>query len=197
MQADEHAVVQAHVAKGIRTLGRVDVENLVVEGGQFVGIIVHVLFTVGGELRCRAHEGRGGVPVQGVRRVPGGVSAVLEFLDEGEGNAEGLVCKNGHLPIAVGGGSQVHVDFANIHRGVPDPQVVHHTAAFLPGNLVVNEAGMGHVALAQVVAAHKVGAVVRLFVLEGTGAAVAFHFQGDVKRGKDVLRGENAKVVGA
>ena len=55
---------------------------------------------------------------------------------------------------------------------------------------------MGQVTLAQVVCIHKIVAVVRVLVLEDTGAAVALHLGRHVKGGEDVLRGEHAEVVG-
>ena len=197
LQAHKEAVLQPHHPQGVVALAGVDVEHSVVEVGQGVGNVVYVLFGVGGEFRGRADEPGGHVGVQGIGRHPGGVPAVLEFLDELEGDAVALVVEEGEFLVAVGGSCQVHLDFTHVHHGISDPFGILHAAAFLAGNLIIDKAAVRQIFLARIVAGHKVAAVLHFLVLEGSGAAPAVHLQGNVERGEDVLGGEDAVIVGS
>ena len=122
---------------------------------------------------------------------------MLQPFQEFKGNPVALVVEERDFLIAVGGSGQVHFDFPYVHGGIPHPHIVLHTAAFLTVYLVVDEAAVGQILLAQPVAGDKVAAVFGFLVFEGTGTAVALHFQGDVQRRQDVLGGEDTEVVGA
>ena len=94
LEAQEHPVVQPHGMEGVRALGGVDVEFVVVEGpagevggidGIRVHLVIHSPFALG------ADEGRRQVLVQRILPDPGRVVPVSPVLDEGEGDAVGLV----------------------------------------------------------------------------------------------------------
>ena len=159
--------------------------------------MVHILFTEDGVFRRRAYEPGGHVRVQGVRLYPCGVLAVTELFQELERDAVALVKENGLLGIAVSGRGKVHLYFPYVHRGIPDPHVVLYAAALLARALVGNESAVGEIFLSEIVGGNEIGAVVRLFVLEGSGAAVALHLEGYVQRREYVLGGEHAEVVRA
>ena len=196
LQAHVDAVLQTHVPQGVRALVRIDVEAVVEKEALALVRLVHIPPAVGAELRGAADEAGGDIGVQGVGLHPGRVFAVPQLFDEVEGNPEALVIVGRKLLVAVRCRCQVHVYLPHVHQGVPNPGAVLHAAAFRTVSVVVDEAAVGQVTLAQVVAGHKVVAVVRMLVLEDAGAAVTLHLRRHVKGGGNVLRGENAEVVG-
>ena len=173
----------------------VDEELVVVETAQQGIRLVYVFLGISGVFRGRADKAGGDVGVHRIGLDPGGVSPVAQRFNEVEGNAVTLVVEDGHLLVPVAGGRQVYVNFAYVHDGVPDPGIVLHTAAFRAGALVVDEAAVGQVPFAQVVAGNKVVVVARFLVLEDAGAAVVLHFGRYVQGRQDVLGGGDAEVV--
>ena len=198
LEAQEHPVVQPDGMEGVRALGGVDVEFVVVEGpagevggidGIRVHLVIHSPFALG------ADEGRRQVLVQRILPDPGRVVAVFPVLDEGEGDAVGLVQEDRPLGVFVVGGGKGDVDFPHVHGRIPDHRVVQDAAVLRPVHGIPDQAGVQQVFLADVVAAHIPGLVASLLVLDDAGAAVGLEFEGDVQGRENVLRREEPDVV--
>ena len=122
---------------------------------------------------------------------------MLDLLYELKRDTVALVKEDGGFLVPVCGRCQVNLGLPDVHRGIPDPEIVPYAAAFLTDVGVGDEACVSQVLLAQPVCRDKVCAVVRVLVLQVTGAAVAFHFQRNVELRQNVLRCEDAEGIHA
>ena len=198
LEAKEHPVVQPDGMEGVRALGGVDVELVVVEGlagqvGRIYGVRVHLV--IDGPFASGADKDRSQVLVQGVLPDPGRVAAVFPVLDKGERDAVGLVQEDRPLGVLVVGGGQGDVDFPHVHGRIPDHRVVQDAAVLRPVHGIPDQAGVQEVFPADVVAAHVSRLVAPLLVLDDTGTAIGLVFQGKVQGREDVLCREKPDVV--
>ena len=184
--------------EGIGTLGGMDEEPVTEESpscrirrrdGVRIVLVIHRILGGGAQ-----EEGRN-VGIQRIFPDIGRVSAMLEVLDEGERDAVGLVQEEGLLAVFVRRRGEGDVDFADIHRRIPDPGIVDDTAVLQPVDGVGDDARVQEVLLTQIVGGRIGRLVACLCILEDTGAAIGLELQGEVQGRSDVLRGEDADVV--
>ena len=202
------------------------VEDVVVEfPSDLVSDLILIAPSEHGILTAVADEGgRDPVVSQGVRRLPGlppqGDDAVqgcyhdrvtgshdavpqslvnllfLDVLDEGERNPVLLVDEVGVPDHGRGRLAQVDRVLSGVECGVPDHGVVACSSVLVPHDLVVDVAGMHHVAFAQIVGRGDEGLVHGLLVLHDTVAAEAVIFKSEVQLREYVLCRQDVQVVG-
>ena len=86
--------------------------------------------------------------------------------------------------------------FTRLHGRIPDPHPVRDAAVLLAADVVVDESGVHHVALAHVVHVHHRILVLGDLVVQHSAAAEAVEHEAEVEGRGDVLGGEYVQVVG-
>ena len=226
LQPQEHPVLQFHHPHGIEGTCGIVIEYAIVElAPRLVSDLILITLAEHGIFTAVSYEcGRDVVVSKGVRRISrgypsghkhiqgidhGGVTGchhavsvrlvdfpVLHVLDERERNPVLLVEEECVPDDVCRGVVEIDRVFPRIQCGVSDHRVVAGSTVLFADDLVVDVAGVHHVAPAQIVDRCHERLVGRLFALHDAVASETVIFKSEIKFREDVLRRQDVQVVG-